>query len=132
MAAGKLTRVSRRRLPLVLGVVALIALAQYLKTPTVEPVRCGRDIVADAADVVMLGASWCRYCRRARGFFVEHGINYCEYDIEQSPRGAELYQRSRLGIIPIIYIGDEVIAGFDRDEIVQTLTARNTALPDDY
>jgi glutaredoxin len=136
MAAGNLNpgprAVPRRWLPPVIGIAALIALQQYLKTPYVEPVRCGYDVVAEMADVVMLSASWCRFCRRARGFFAAHGINYCEYDIERSQRGAELYQRSRLGIIPVIYIGDDIIVGFNRDEIAQTLIAQDLLSLDDY
>lgn len=118
-------------LPLALGVVALLAVMQYLKPPYVEPVMCGRDVAAEMVDVVMLGASWCRYCRGARTYLVEAGIDYCEFDIEQSQRGAELYASGRGGGIPAIYIGEDLIIGFNRDEIAQALVAHDLLPLDD-
>jgi len=138
MATGTLSerphgRPNRKRwLPLALGFVALILLMRIFKTPDVEPVMCERDISADAAEVVMLSASWCRYCRRARNFLVDRDISYCEFDIEKSRRGAELYGQSPFGVIPVIYIGDEVLVGFNSDEVAQTLIAQDLLSLDDY
>lgn len=122
----------RRALALLLVMAALVAWLQYSKTPHVDAVVCGRDVPAAAADVVMLSASWCGYCRRARGFLVERAVNYCEYDIEQSQRGAELYARSRLGVIPVIFVGDDVVVGFNRDELAQVLVAQDLLSLDEY
>jgi len=93
---------------------------------------CGVDVEAEAADVVMLSASWCRYCARARGFFVAEDINYCEYDIEQTTQGAALYGRSRFGAIPVIFIGDETLVGFNREQVTSALIAENIMSLDDY
>lgn len=134
MATGRLKTIQPpalpRVVPLVIGLGVLIALFQYVKIPAVEPVICGIDVPVETADVVMLSASWCRYCARARAFFVDAGINYCEYDIEQSERGATLYQQRRSGPIPVIYIGDSVIVGFNRDQITQTLITEDLLAPD--
>ena len=122
----------KRWLPLVLGVLALIALTRFSQPPDIDPVLCERDIPADTAEVVMLSASWCRYCRRARNFLADRGIIYCEYDIEKSRRGAELYGQSPFGVIPVIYIGDDVLVGFNSDEVAQALVAQNLLSLDDY
>ena len=137
MATGNLTEQPSSRprgkpwLPLLLMVAAFIALIQYTKTPSVDPVNCGVDIEAEAADVVMLSASWCRYCARARSFFVTEDINYCEYDIEQTTQGAELYARSRFGAIPVIFIGDETLVGFNPDQVTTLLGADDDEFPND-
>jgi glutaredoxin len=138
MEPGKLSapsadgRSRKRWLPLVLGVLALIALTRFLQPPDIDPVLCERDIPAETAEVVMLSAGWCRYCRRARNFLVDRGVIYCEYDIEKSRRGAELYGQSPFGAIPVIYIGDDVLVGFNSDEVAQALVAHNLLSLDDY
>lgn len=136
MATGNLeqpqtkSRPGRRWLPLILLFAALIAITQYSKDPSVEPVMCAGELGIKAADVVMLSTSWCRYCRQARGLFVAEQVNYCEYDIEKTTKGAALYQRSQFGAIPVIFVGGETVVGFDREEIVSILAA-NDFLPSD-
>lgn len=137
MASGDLDqqpldpRNGKRWLPLVLIIAAFITLTQYSKIPFVEPVNCGAGLGANAAEVVMLSASWCRYCRQARRFFVSEHVNYCEYDIEQTPEGEELYARSRFGAIPVIFVRGETLIGFDRDEITRVLIVNGLFVPTD-
>jgi glutaredoxin len=63
--------------------------------------------------VVFYSATWCGYCRAARDFFDRNGIAYTELDIEKSERGAEEYGKLGGGGIPLIFIGDEKIRGFN-------------------
>ncbi len=109
--------------PLAFAIVAVIALMQFVKAPAVDPIVCDRDVAADAADVVMLSAAWCGYCARARQMFVKDGINYCEYDVELTRTGAQLYAQSGARGVPIIYVGDAAFFGFNRHEIRQALVA---------
>ena len=112
---------SKRWLPLVL-MVGLLTLAMHFFDPSnPPPVKCATDVAEESATVVMLSTSWCQYCRRARSYFVDHGVRYCEWDIEQTKRGAELHRQSRLKGVPIIYVGDEVVVGFNRNQIAQLL-----------
>jgi len=114
---------NRRLWPLLIGIAALIGVMQYAKTPNLPPVNCDTDVAADAVDVVMLSASWCGYCARARQMFIEDEISYCEYDVEKTTTGANLYMRSGLRGVPVIYVGDNVFSGFNRHEITQALVA---------
>jgi glutaredoxin len=109
--------------PLFAGICALAVITKYAATPNIPAVFC--DVDADPAnvDAMMLSASWCRYCARARHFFVARGHRYCEYDIELSPTGARLYRESGVQGVPVIFIGDDVIVGFNRHEIGQSLVA---------
>ena len=88
-----------------------------------EPVYCDVDKPARQADVVMLSAQWCTYCRQARRFFVDESINYCEHDIENSETGRLLYERSAFKVIPQIKIRDEIIVGYSKSELQQTLAS---------
>ena len=92
---------------------------------SVEPVNCGVDKPANEADVVMLSAEWCPYCRRAREFFVSESINYCEHDIETSDTGRRLYRESEIKVIPIIRVRDDLLVGFSKAEILQTLVSHD-------
>ena len=116
---------SRTWWPLVFAIVAMIAVMQFVKAPAVAPVMCQRDVAADAVDVLMLSASWCGYCARARQMFVKDAIDYCEYDIEQTQTGARLYARSGARGVPVIYVGDAMFFGFNSHEIRQALVAED-------
>jgi glutaredoxin len=63
--------------------------------------------------VVFYSATWCGYCRAARDFFDRNGIAYTELDIEKSQRGADEYDKLGRGGIPLIFVGDERIRGFN-------------------
>jgi glutaredoxin len=116
---------SRTWWPLVLAIAVVIAVMQFAKAPAVAPVVCDRDVAADAVDVLMLSASWCGYCARARRMFVKDGINYCEYDVEQTSTGAQLYAQSGARGVPIIFVGDAALFGFNPHEIRQALVAED-------
>lgn len=129
MAAVELgnTHRSKRWLPVIAIVAIWMLVIVYVRPDPVEPIHCESQAVEQAADVVMLSASWCQYCRRARQYFVSEAIYYCEWDIERTERGAALYEQSKHQGIPIIYIRDEELVGFSAAQIEQLLTKRGIA-----
>jgi glutaredoxin len=120
----------KRWFPIIAIVAIWIFAMHYLSRAAVEPVNCSSERSDESFDVVMLSASWCQYCRRARQYFVSGGINYCEWDIERSERGAALYKQSKYKGIPIIYIADNELVGFNREQIARLLT--NSAEPAEF
>ena len=46
-------------------------------------------------------------------------------DIERTAEGRRRYEESGIGVIPIIHINGEVLVGFNRDEVLQTLVAED-------
>ncbi len=62
--------------------------------------------------VVMLGASWCGFCRKARAFFDANSVAYEEIDVDKShePRVREVSKT--LGV-PLISVAGEFVRGFD-------------------
>jgi len=80
----------------------------------------------DAPDVLMLGAAWCPACKAATRFFVKNNINYCEYDMEINAIGARLYQEVNGRGVPILFIGEHRIHGFNTGTVTKAL--QNTGL----
>jgi glutaredoxin len=67
---------------------------------------------ADSKRVVMYSASWCGYCRQARNYFQQNGINYVERDIEKSPSARRAYDALGGNGVPVILVGDKRMNGF--------------------
>lgn len=102
-----------------------IALREFRATPPADAVYCSEQTPPGATQVMMLSATWCRYCTKARNWLVSRGVSYCEYDIERSPTGAARYAAGSLKVIPQIFIADRVIVGFNEHELEQTLAAHD-------
>lgn len=68
--------------------------------------------VAPKARVVMLSASWCGTCKKAKQYFRRNGIPFREYDIEKSSRGKQLYEQLGATGVPVILIGKKRMNGF--------------------
>ena len=90
----------------------------------VETNYCSEDDPPAADTVIMLATSWCPYCAKARKFLQARGVDYCEYDIEQSPTGDALHERSGKRGVPVILIDGRVIGGYDPDEMSLALKKR--------
>lgn len=68
--------------------------------------------VAPEAGVVMLSASWCGSCKKAKQYFRRNGIAFLEYDIEKSSRGKGLYEQLGATGVPVILVGKKRMNGF--------------------
>lgn len=71
----------------------------------------------DEAIVVMYATSWCGYCKKARQYFEDNGVEFVEYAIE-SDRAAKRDFDALLGSgTPLLYQGYTRVAGFDQQQI---------------
>ena len=69
------------------------------------------------ARVVMYATDWCGYCKQAREYFADNGIEYVEFDIEKD-RAAKRDFDALLGTgTPLLYHGYARMSGFDRNRI---------------
>ena len=67
--------------------------------------------------VVMYATDWCGYCKEARQYFTEHGIDYVEFDIEKD-RSAKRDFDTLLGSgTPLLYHGYARMAGFNKRQV---------------
>lgn len=124
----------------IFAVIILIIIVQTQYLMSVERTYCEGEVpvpgqqvsqagplnMKDAPDVLMLGAAWCPACKAATRFFVKNNINYCEYDMEKNALGARLYQEVNGRGVPILFIGEHRIHGFNAGAVTKAL--QNTGL----
>jgi len=97
--------------------VAIVAFILFSRHVAVKTIECTPEIMQHRPDVVMLGAWWCSYCYQAKEYFQNNHINYCEYDMENTPRGKQLYEQNGGGAIPLFLIGKYQLQGFIPEQI---------------
>jgi len=69
------------------------------------------------ARVVMYATEWCGYCKQARKYFMENGIDYVEFDIEKD-RSAKRDFDALLGSgTPLLYNGYARMVGFNKRQV---------------
>lgn len=84
-------------------------------------IGCTPEIIASKPDVIMLGAWWCGSCHHAKRFFQNNNIHYCEYDVEKTVIGKQLYQQHGAGAVPTLLIGEYRLIGFSEQRIAAAL-----------
>lgn len=64
----------------------------------------------------------CTYCKMAKEFFKEKGIEYHEFDVAADPerRSHMIDLTGQLGV-PVIEIGDAIVVGFNRPKVAELL-----------
>ncbi|MFT5447366.1 MAG: glutaredoxin [Gammaproteobacteria bacterium] len=63
-------------------------------------------------ELVMYGASWCPYCKKAQDFFTANEIDYHEVDVEKSAQAQRNYLALEGRGYPLIYVGANRFEGF--------------------
>ncbi|MEK7662332.1 MAG: Uxx-star family glutaredoxin-like (seleno)protein [Patescibacteria group bacterium] len=64
----------------------------------------------------------CTYCKMAKEFFKEKNIQYQEYDVVSNlEKRKEMVEKSGQMGVPVIYVGDEMVVGFDRGKLQELL-----------
>lgn len=57
-----------------------------------------------------------------RDFLTEHGVPFVERNIRQDPRAKqELLERTGALVVPVVFIGDNKVVGWDQDQIAAHL-----------
>jgi len=77
--------------------------------------------------VVMLGASWCGYCRQLRTDLEQAGIPYVELDVDDDERGAQAYDRLSGRGVPITLVDSVVVRGYDPGRIIALARAETAS-----
>jgi glutaredoxin-like YruB-family protein len=73
-------------------------------------------------EVVIYSTPTCHFCVLAKDFFDQNNIEYTNYDVQADPaKGQEMVQRSGQMGVPVIFIGEEMIIGFDEARIRELL-----------
>lgn len=76
--------------------------------------------------VTVYSASWCAFCHAAMEYLDKVGVKYDVKDIESDRSIAEesIEKSGQMGI-PVIDIAGDIIVGFDRPKIDQSLKSHN-------
>lgn len=93
----------------------------FSRHEAIVTIDCTPEIIAKKPDVIMLGAWWCSYCYQAKAYFQHSNIHYCEYDMENTAIGKQLYQKHGGGL-PVLLIGKYQLNGFSERQIESALS----------
>lgn len=78
--------------------------------------------MAQTKKVTIYSTPTCHYCNMAKDFFKEHGIAYETFDVQSDlAKRKEMIQKSGQMGVPVIYVGDELVMGFDEDKLRELL-----------
>ena len=82
-------------------------------------------IVERSKEVVMYSTSWCIWCKSAKAFMKEEGISYVEKNLNNPEDYKELVATAKrinyegpLNAVPLFIIHENIIVGFNPDEIL--------------
>ncbi len=67
--------------------------------------------------VKILSTTWCGVCKKAKAYLSEKGVAFREYDVERSETGRREYKKLNGKGVPIIFVGDQRMDGFDRSKL---------------
>ncbi len=68
--------------------------------------------------VVIYSTPTCHFCQQAKEFFTENGVEYTEHNVaEDQEKAQEMVTRSGQMGVPVIFIGDDMVIGFDEGRI---------------
>ncbi|MFA6519659.1 MAG: glutaredoxin family protein [Candidatus Paceibacterota bacterium] len=73
-------------------------------------------------NVTIYSTPTCHFCQMSKEFFKEKGITYTEFDVAHDlEKRQEMIQKSGQMGVPVIFVGDEMIIGFDKERLASTL-----------
>jgi glutaredoxin 3 len=73
-------------------------------------------------NVTIYSTPTCHFCQMTKDFLKEKGIDFTEHNVAQDlEKRQEMIQKSGQMGVPVIYIGDELIIGFDKERLATTL-----------
>ena len=75
-----------------------------------------------AKNITLYSTPACPFCKMARGYFEEYGIEYKDIDVSQSEEAQkEMIEKSGTMSVPVIDIDGKIITGFNEEEIKKAL-----------
>jgi glutaredoxin 3 len=78
--------------------------------------------MAAQKDVTIYSTPTCHFCHAAKDFFTEHGVKFTDYNVATDlEKRKEMITKSGQMGVPVIYVGDELIVGFDQKKLSELL-----------
>ena len=72
--------------------------------------------------VTIYSTPTCHFCHMTKDFLKEKSIPFTDYNVAQDlEKRQEMVQKSGQMGVPVIFVGDEMIIGFDKERLASTL-----------
>lgn len=72
--------------------------------------------------VVIYSTPSCHFCQMTKEFLKEKGIEYTDFNVaEDADKRQEMIDKSGQMGVPVIYVGDEMMVGFDEAKLSTAL-----------
>jgi glutaredoxin 3 len=72
--------------------------------------------------VTIYSTPTCHFCHMTKDFLKEKGIAFTDYDVAKDlEKRQEMIQKSGQMGVPVIFVGNELIIGFDKERLVSSL-----------
>lgn len=72
--------------------------------------------------VTIYSTPTCHFCGLAKEFFKAHNVPFTDYNVlEQADKRQELVEKSGQMGVPVIFIGNDMVIGFDEAKITSLL-----------
>ena len=73
-------------------------------------------------NVTIYSTPTCHFCHAAKDFFTEKDVQFTDHDVSVDlAKRQEMIEKSGQMGVPVIFIGDEMIVGFDEGRISELL-----------
>lgn len=73
-------------------------------------------------NVVIYSTPACHFCQELKAFLAEKNIEYTDYNVaEDEEKRAEMVEKSGQMGVPVVFIGEEMTIGFDKDKVSELL-----------
>jgi glutaredoxin-like YruB-family protein len=73
-------------------------------------------------DVKIYSTPTCHFCHMAKDFFKENNVAFTDFDVSQdAAKREELIEKSGQMGVPVIFIGEDMVIGFNKPKIVELL-----------
>jgi len=73
-------------------------------------------------NVTIYSTPTCHFCHAAKDFFTEKDVQFTDHDVSMDlAKRQEMIEKSGQMGVPVIFIGDEMIVGFDEGRISELL-----------
>ncbi|TSC64767.1 MAG: glutaredoxin-like protein [Parcubacteria group bacterium Gr01-1014_91] len=73
-------------------------------------------------NITIYSTPTCHFCQMTKDFLKEKGIGYTEFNVASDlEKRQEMIQKSGQMGVPVIFVGPEMIIGFDKERLISTL-----------
>lgn len=78
--------------------------------------------MSETPQVTIYSTPTCTFCTQAKEFFTANSVEYTEHNVaEDMDKRQEMIDRSGQMGVPVIFIGEEMIIGFDEARVKELL-----------